>query len=45
MTGVEGKTNEQMPLLGKMKVRAYLVHLSIGWKMILTISTKYKGKT
>lgn len=45
MTGMEGKVNEQMPLLGNMKVRAYLVNLSIDWKMILTFSTKYEGKT
>jgi len=40
---MEGKINEQMPLLGKMKVRAYLVHLSIDWKIILTISMKFEG--
>ena len=34
--GMEGKINEQMPLLGNLKLKDYLVDPSLDWRMILT---------
>jgi len=45
VTGMGGKIHEQMPLLGNLKVGAYLIHLRIDWKMILMISMKYEEET